>query len=84
MFKAHPSKPDDDQIDQVVYDEHRLRAGAFYWVILSFNSDAELWANERMPARFAGYVGGELTWNFLGEDGVPDCPVGWVGPQIAP
>ena len=36
------------------------------------------------PARFAGYVGGELTWNFLGEDGVPDCPVGWVGPQIAP
>jgi hypothetical protein len=43
-------------------EEHlTLRAGAFYWVILTFDPDAELWANERMPALFAGYVGGEPT-----------------------
>jgi hypothetical protein len=56
--------------------DRRLRAGAFYWVIPTFNPDAELWVNERMPARFVGYVDGALTWNFLGKDGVSDWPVG--------
>jgi hypothetical protein len=71
------------QITQVaLMTEYGLRAGASYWVIATLNPDAELWTSERMPARFAGYVGGEPTWNFLGSDGVSDWPVGWVGPEI--
>jgi hypothetical protein len=41
-------------------------------VIRTFDPNAELWENERVPARFAGYVGGERTWSFLGKDGVSD------------
>jgi hypothetical protein len=61
-----------------------LRPGSFYWVILTLNPDADLWVNDRMPARFAGYVGGVPTWNFLGGAAVFDWPVGWVGPEIVP
>jgi hypothetical protein len=75
---------DTSQTSEDQLTHRRLRAGAFYWVILTFDPDAELWVNERMPARFAGYVGGEPTWNFLGGDGVSDWPVGWVGPEIVP
>jgi hypothetical protein len=75
---------DTSQTSEEQLTHRRLRAGAFYWVILTFDPDAELWANERMPARFAGYVGGEPTWNFLGGDGVSDWPVGWVGAEIVP
>lgn len=82
LFGMRTSEAFEDQV--VMMTDHRLRAGAFYLVIRTFDPNAELWENERVPARFAGYVGGERTWSFLGKDGVSDWPVGWVGPEIVP
>lgn len=61
------------------HDADTLEIGAFYWVLLASDPDAEEWEKERMPARYEG--GGK--WRYLGVEGVSDWPVSWVGPRIS-
>lgn len=43
------------------------------------------WTNREQPARFVGYRDdGEEQFMFIGEDGVSDWPVRWVGMEIMP
>lgn len=65
-------------------DEANLKPGAFYWVLIVLDPDAEHdWENEEMPARYIGKnEAGEHLWNYLGQEGEADWPVRWIGPEI--
>lgn len=65
-------------------DKKDLEVGAFYWVQITLDPDAEeAWENDVMPARFAGTnETGGLMWNFLGQEGTSDWYVKWVGDKL--
>lgn len=60
-----------------------LVEGKFYWVQIVFDPDTDQeWENKDMPARFAGYVNGDPTWNYLGVEGISTWDTRWVGEEI--
>lgn len=55
-----------------------LQVGAFYWVAIANDPDAEEeWEHDLQPARYAG----EGKWNMLGVDGTTDWPMRLVSKQ---
>ena len=62
-----------------VVEIDKLTVGSFYWIQIALDPDADNeWENQAMPARYEG----SGKWTYLGQEGVSDWPVRWIGNEI--